>query len=65
MTQLRQYTKYNYWANEILLSIILNELNNEKLDKTIISSFPSLRKTVYHLWDAELIWRRIAQRMAE
>jgi uncharacterized damage-inducible protein DinB len=58
MTTLSQYTKYNYWANEILLSIILNELNNEKLDKTIISSFPSLRKTVYHLWDAEFLWIR-------
>ena len=22
----------------------------------IVSSFPSLRKTVYHIWDAEFIW---------
>ena len=50
------YTQYNYWANELLLSVIERDMNNKMLDKEIISSFPSLRKTAYHLWDAEFIW---------
>ena len=50
------YTQYNYWANELLLSVIEKEMNDEMLDNIIVSSFPSLRKTVYHLWDAEFIW---------
>ena len=50
------YTQYNYWANELLLSVIEKEMTDKMLDKEIISSFPSLRKTVYHLWDAEFIW---------
>ena len=50
------YTQYNYWANELLLSVIEKEMNDEMLNKEIISSFPSLRKTVYHIWDAEFIW---------
>jgi uncharacterized damage-inducible protein DinB len=53
---LLRYTGYNLWANELLLSLIENKISNVKLDKEIISSFPSLRKTVYHLWDAEFIW---------
>lgn len=31
-------------------------MTNELLDKEINSSFPSLRKTIYHIWDAEYIW---------
>jgi uncharacterized damage-inducible protein DinB len=31
-------------------------VNDSGLDKEITSSFPSLRKTVYHIWDAEYIW---------
>ena len=50
------YTQYNYWANELLLSVIEKEMNDEMLDNIIVSSFPSLRKTVYHLWHAEFIW---------
>ncbi len=56
MKTLLIYTQYNYWANELLLSVIEKEMTDKMLDKEIISSFPSLRKTVYHLWDAEFIW---------
>ena len=53
---LLRYTNYNHWANEILLRLIDKEVDEEKLDKIIVSSFPSLRKTVFHIWDAENIW---------
>lgn len=46
---------YNVWANKRIAEI-LKPLDAELLDKPVISSFPSIRKTVYHLWDAEFIW---------
>jgi uncharacterized damage-inducible protein DinB len=56
LSTLEIYSQYNHWANHLLFSKIENELSEEQLDKEIISSFPSLRKTVYHIWDAEFIW---------
>jgi uncharacterized damage-inducible protein DinB len=52
---LSQYTSYNVWANNLFANL-LSQLEPALLDKEVISSFPSLRKTVYHIWDAELIW---------
>ena len=54
-TLLEQYTKYNLWANTKLTEF-LKKLVPALLDKEIPSSFNSIRKTVYHIWDAELIW---------
>ena len=61
MIQLLKYSQYNKWANDLLISLIEKKINDEALDKIIVSSFPSLRKTVYHIWDAEFIWlKRLA-----
>lgn len=43
---------YNLWANTQLLQIIDEAI----VDTEVISSFSSIRKTVYHSWDAETIW---------
>ncbi len=56
MITLLPYTRFNLWANDLLLSLIESGLPDELLDREIISSFPSLRKTIYHIWDAEFIW---------
>jgi uncharacterized damage-inducible protein DinB len=56
MNTIKKYTNFNFWANELLLSVTENEVTEESLDKVIQSSFPSLRKTIYHIWDAEYIW---------
>lgn len=50
-----QYVSYNYWANE-RVGGWLQGLTAEVLDKELMSSFPSIRKTVFHIWDAEFIW---------
>ncbi len=52
---LQQYARYNIWANKLLIDV-LQKLDNEQLDAEIQSSFPSIRKTVYHMWSAEDIW---------
>jgi len=52
---LKSYTKYNIWANERICKV-LETLNPALLDKELISSFNTVRKTIYHIWDAETIW---------
>jgi uncharacterized damage-inducible protein DinB len=52
---LQQYAAYNIWANKILFERI-SKLNEEQLHKEIASSFPSIYKTVIHMWQAEDVW---------
>lgn len=50
-----QYASYNYWANQQLVAVML-KLDEEKTAQDVGGSFPSLRKTVLHLWYGESIW---------
>ncbi len=52
---LENYTKYNLWANTKLTGF-LQKLDTPLLDKELISSFKTIRKTIYHIWDAEILW---------
>ena len=52
---LQQYAAYNIWANKILFDRI-NKLNEEQINAVIASSFPSVYKTVSHMWLAEDVW---------
>lgn len=52
-----QMAGYNVWANKLMIDALL-QLSEEQLDRIIESSFPSIRKTVYHLWSAESIWQQ-------
>lgn len=49
------YTKYNLWANAKIAEFLIS-LDRQLLDKELISSFNTIRKTAYHIWDAEVIW---------
>jgi uncharacterized damage-inducible protein DinB len=49
------YAKYNHWANSKFIEFF-RKLEPSLLDKEIVSSFNSIRKTIYHIWDAEQIW---------
>ena len=53
-TILAAYTEYNSWANKKILDLLAE--NSSLLDKEVKSSFPSLRKTLYHIWGAEELW---------
>jgi uncharacterized damage-inducible protein DinB len=57
---LLQYAQYNIWANKRIIDALL-KLDESSLDTEITSSFPSLRKTVYHTWSAEFIWLQRVQ----
>lgn len=50
-----QYVHYNHWGNKRIADVLV-KLDPALLDKEVKSSFPSLRKTVHHIWDAELAW---------
>ena len=52
---LAQYAAFNLWANQKMTDAIML-LPEEKINAEIISSFPSLFKTVLHLLDGESIW---------
>lgn len=49
---LKNLWQYNQWANEKLFAAIPSEV----ADVEITSSFNTIRKTVYHMWDAETVW---------
>jgi uncharacterized damage-inducible protein DinB len=52
---LRQLARYHYWANQILTERIML-LDPAQQEQTILSSFPSLYKTILHMWDSESVW---------
>lgn len=54
---LLHYARYNVWANEQIINTML-ALEPGAVDKEIVSSFATLRKTVYHIWGAEDIWQQ-------
>lgn len=61
---LTSFTKYEYWANERLLPVITS-LTDEQRHQNIVSSFPSIHKTLLHIWDANTIWWQRLQREEE
>ena len=52
---LQQYAAYNSWANQRIFETI-NNLPDDRIDREIVSSFSSIKKTVLHMLDAESIW---------
>ena len=54
---LLNYTRYNLWANKCLADA-MELLSDEQVNREMLSSFPTILKTVYHLWGAEDIWKR-------
>ncbi|WP_375579778.1 DinB family protein [Marivirga tractuosa] len=49
------FANYNIWANNKIIES-LSQLNEELLNQKIEASFPSIMKTVSHLWMAEMGW---------
>jgi uncharacterized damage-inducible protein DinB len=47
---------FNFWANKKIMDFISGHVPAAMADQKIISSFPSVKRTIYHIWDAESIW---------
>jgi uncharacterized damage-inducible protein DinB len=52
---LLQYAQYNVWANKLMIDVLV-KLEDGAAEQELVSSFPSLLKTVTHTWSAESIW---------
>ena len=52
---LRQLARYHYWANQLLTERLL-QLDAAQQSQEIPSSFPSLQKSILHMWDSESVW---------
>lgn len=50
-----QHLTYNLWANERIGHLLMAQ-EESILNAEQKSSFPTITKTVFHLWDAEVIW---------
>lgn len=50
-----QYTDYHVWANERMIRF-LSQQDDQLLRQSLTSSFATIEKTVFHMWDAETIW---------
>ena len=55
MYSLQKHLQYNAWANE-KAAAFLATVDETVLDTEMKSSFPSIRKTITHIWDAQQIW---------
>jgi uncharacterized damage-inducible protein DinB len=55
MYTIQKHLQFNVWANAKIVEI-LSKLDENFFDTEVISSFPSIRKTLHHVWDAEQIW---------
>ncbi|MEO6328361.1 MAG: DinB family protein [Ginsengibacter sp.] len=52
---LQQYAAYNLWANKKIIEAT-NQLSEAQINKEIVSSFPSLYKTLMHMMEVENVW---------
>lgn len=48
---------YHYWANQ-RMAAVLKKLTEGQADQELVSSYPGIRQTVYHMWDAESVWKQ-------
>ncbi len=54
------YSEYNLWANQRMASVFAG-LPEELTNKHIVNSFPSVKLTFLHIWDAEYLWLKRLQ----
>ncbi len=52
---LRELLDYHYWARDRLLSAVA-ALSPEEFTRNLVSSFPSVRDSLVHIYSAEWIW---------
>jgi uncharacterized damage-inducible protein DinB len=55
MYNIHRHLNYSAWATGKIVEMLQN-VDEALWDKEVISSFPTIRKTLYHIWDAEVIW---------
>ena len=52
---LSESARYNAWANEHLVNLF-RSVDDDYITENVVSSFPSIRATLTHIWDVETLW---------
>ena len=55
ITLIKQYAEYNRWANQKMSDWLCSK-DQALMDIEIKSSFPTINKTLSHIWVAEHVW---------
>jgi uncharacterized damage-inducible protein DinB len=56
----KDYADFNLWANTKLVEWLKTK-PPEKMEQEVPSSFPSLKKTLVHIWDTERFWLSVVK----
>jgi uncharacterized damage-inducible protein DinB len=52
---IHRHLAYNVWANEELDKTV-DRVTEAQLTQPVLSSYPTLRETLLHIWEAQVIW---------
>ena len=55
MYTIHRHLQFNVWANSKIVEILAN-VDEAILETEVKSSFPTIKKTLLHIWDAQLLW---------
>ena len=55
MYTIHRHLQFNVWANQKVVDM-LADVDEAVFEKEVISSFPTIKKTLLHIWDAQLLW---------
>lgn len=55
MYTIHRHLQFNVWANNKVAEMLAN-VDEAVLEKEVISSFPTIKKTLLHVWDAQQLW---------
>jgi uncharacterized damage-inducible protein DinB len=55
MYTIHRHLQFNVWANQKIVDMLAN-VDESALEKEVISSFPTIKITLLHIWDAQLLW---------
>jgi uncharacterized damage-inducible protein DinB len=59
-TLIGNYARYNAWANETLVEWLKTKPAGT-MDAEVASSFPSIKRTLIHIWDTERYWLSVVR----
>lgn len=60
---MRNYSDYNFWANKTLVSWLKTKAP-ELMHQEVASSFPSIHKTLLHIWQTQQYWYSVISKTA-
>ena len=57
---LTKFASYNYWANQRIIEWI-EKYPEALVSRATVSSYPTIPKTLYHIWTAQLVYLSILE----